>query len=58
LNYYQIGENRIVLEVTNTLGLDDAAKRTVFHQGMIELNKEYCTKEKCLECNIGKKVFV
>jgi len=58
LNYYQIGDNSIVIEVTNTLALDDAAKRTVFNQGMIELFKEYCSKEKCLECNIGKKVFV
>ncbi len=57
LNYYQIGDNSIVAEVTNVLALDDAAKRTVYHQGMIELFKEYCTKEKCLECNIGKKVF-
>jgi hypothetical protein len=58
LNYYQIGDNSIVIEVVNTLALDDAGKRTVFHQGMIELFKEFCTKEKCLECNIGKKVFV
>jgi len=58
LNYYQIGDNSVVTEVVNTLALDDAGKRTVFHQGMIELFKEFCTKEKCLECNIGKKVFV
>jgi hypothetical protein len=58
LNYYQIGDNSVVTEVANTLALDDAGKRTVFHQGMIELFKEFCSKEKCLECNIGKKVFV
>lgn len=58
LNYYQIGDNSVVTEVVNTLALDDAGKRTVFHQGMIELFKEFCSKEKCLECNIGKKVFV
>ena len=58
LNYYQIGDNSVVTEVVNTLALDDAGKRTVFHQGMIELFKEYCSKEKCLECNIGKKIFV
>lgn len=57
LNYYQIGDNSVVSEVTNTLALDDAAKRTVFSQGMIELYKEFCTKEKCLDCSIGKKVF-
>jgi hypothetical protein len=57
LNYYQIGDNSIVTEVKNTLILDDAAKRTVYQQGMLELYKSYCTKEKCLECKIGKKVF-
>ncbi|NWF88927.1 MAG: DUF2851 family protein [Ignavibacteriaceae bacterium] len=57
LNYYQVGENSIVSEVTNSLQLDDAAKRTVYNQGMIELYKEYCIKEKCLECSIGQKVF-
>lgn len=57
LNYYQIGDNGVVMEVTKTLVLDDAGKRTVYSQGMIELFKDYCTKERCLECNIGKKVF-
>ena len=57
LNYYQIGNNSIVYEVNDTLQLKDASKRTVFHQGMIEIFKEYCSKERCLECEIGKKVF-
>lgn len=58
LNFYQIGDNSVVNEVSKTLALDDAGKRTVYSQGMIELFKDYCTKDKCLECNIGKKVFV
>lgn len=58
LNYYQIGNNSVIMEVTKTLALDDAGKRTVYSQGMIELFKDYCTKERCMECNIGKKVFV
>lgn len=57
LNYYQVGNNSIVYDVNKTLELKDASKRTVFHQGMIELFKEYCIKERCLECEIGKKVF-
>lgn len=57
LNFYQIGDNNVVTQVSNTLALDDAGKRTVYSQGMIELFKNYCSKEKCLECNIGKKVF-
>lgn len=57
LNYYQIADNSIVKEVSQTLSLDDAGKRTVYSQGMIELFKNFCTKEKCLECKIGEKVF-
>ena len=57
LNFYQVGENSVIDEVSKTLVLDDAGKRTVYSQGMIELYKEYCTKQRCLECSIGKKVF-
>lgn len=57
LNYYQVGDNSIVSQVSDTLALGDAGKRTVFNQGMIELFREYCVKEKCLECTIGKKLF-
>ncbi len=57
LEFYQNSENNLVNEVSSTLSLNDAWKRSVLYQGMIELFRNYCSREKCLECNIGKKVF-
>ncbi|MHB1685783.1 MAG: DUF2851 family protein [Ignavibacteriaceae bacterium] len=57
LNYYQDNDNRLVNEVSTTLSLNNAWKRSVLYQGLIELFRNYCLKEKCLECQIGKKVF-
>ncbi|MEO8399359.1 MAG: DUF2851 family protein [Ignavibacteriaceae bacterium] len=58
INYYQQNENSLVKEVSETLKLNDAWKRTVLHQGMIEIFKNLCIKKKCLECGIGKKIFI
>ncbi len=57
LNFYQKSENNLVNEISSTLQLHDAWKRSVLYQGMIELFRNYCSREKCLECEIGKKVF-
>ncbi len=57
LNFYQKSENNLVNEVAATLSLKDAWKRSVLYQGMIELFRSYCSREKCLECDIGKKIF-
>ena len=57
LNYYQQSENSLVYEVADTLNLHDAWKRSVLYQGMIDLFRNYCSKDNCLECEIGKKVF-
>ena len=57
LNYYQRNENNLVNEVADTLHLNDAWRRSVLYQGMIELYRAYCSQEKCLECPIGEKVF-
>lgn len=57
LNYYQQSENSLVYEVADTLGLNNAWKRSVLYQGMIDLFRNYCSKDNCLECSIGKKVF-
>ncbi len=57
LNFYQKSENNLVNEVSSTLFLEDAWKRSVLYQGMIELFRNFCSREKCLECDIGKKVF-
>jgi hypothetical protein len=57
LNYYQQSENSLVNEVSETLSLNDAWKRSVLYQGMIDLFRNYCSKNNCLECSIGKRVF-
>jgi hypothetical protein len=56
-NYYQNTENNLVDELSKTLDLNDAWKRSVLYQGMIELFRSYCSRDRCLECFIGKKVF-
>ncbi len=57
VNFYQNSENNLVNEVSTSLSLNNAWKRSVLHQGMIELFRSFCSQEKCLECYIGKKVF-
>ena len=57
INFYQQSENGLVKEVCEALRLNDAWKRTVMYQGMIEIFRNYCIKKKCLECPIGQKVF-
>ena len=57
INYYQSCDNNLVQEVSSTLLLNNAAKRSVLYQGMIELFRGYCSKDKCMECTIGKSIF-
>lgn len=49
--------NKIISDVTNSLGLNDSPKLTILSQGMIELFRNSCVRNKCLECEIGKIVF-
>lgn len=55
--YEQRLDNKIIREVSNGLKIDGLGKKTIYAQGMIELYRNYCTKNKCLECNIGQKIF-
>ncbi len=55
--FNQRSENRIVHDVAVSLHMEDETKKTVFQQGMIELFRSFCSKNKCLECEIGKIVF-
>lgn len=55
--YKQRSDNRIVRDVSEGIGLSNLSKRTIHAQGMIELFRNYCSKGKCLECEIGKIAF-
>jgi len=57
INYNQKSSNQLVNQVGETLNLANSKKKSVYYQGMIELFRSYCVKEKCLECKIGEKVF-
>lgn len=57
-NYYeQLLDNKIVRIVAKDLQVKNLGKKTIYAQGMIELYRNYCTKNKCLECEIGKQIF-
>lgn len=55
--YQQRSENQIINEVAQALDLSEHTTRTVLAQGMIELFRNFCSRNKCLECEIGKVVF-
>lgn len=55
--YEQRMDNKIVRDVANGLQIKGLNKKTIYSQGMIELYRNYCTKNKCYECKIGEKVF-
>lgn len=57
LNFYQKSSNKVIDQVEESLHLDISKCTSVHTQGMIELFRNYCVKEKCLECKIGKVVF-
>jgi hypothetical protein len=55
--YQQRSENQIIIDVANSLQMQDQSRKTVIAQGMIDLFRNYCSKNKCLECEIGKTIF-
>jgi hypothetical protein len=57
LNYHQKSTNQVVIQVENSLHLENCGSKSVHIQGMIDLFRHYCVKERCLECTIGKSVF-
>jgi hypothetical protein len=50
-------DNSIVNQISSALDLNDAYKRSVLYQGMLELFRGYCSKELCLECKLGKQIY-
>ncbi|RKY97109.1 MAG: hypothetical protein DRQ13_05085, partial [Ignavibacteriae bacterium] len=57
LNFHQKSSNRVVNQVADSLHISDSESKSVHMQGMIELFRHYCVKERCMECEIGKVVF-
>jgi len=57
INYYQKEGNNLVDNISESLGLKNEKSKSIYYQGMIELFRNYCIKDKCLECEIGKRVF-
>jgi hypothetical protein len=55
--YPQQSDNKIVRDVAEGLNSKEYLKKTVLTQGMLELFRSYCSKKKCLECEIGKTIF-
>ncbi|MFA6598778.1 MAG: DUF2851 family protein [Ignavibacteriaceae bacterium] len=50
-------DNSLVKEVSESLNLNTQWKRSVINQGMLELFRSFCSRDKCKECKIGEKVF-
>lgn len=46
-------DNQIVIDMANALGLPNIVHQSIFYQGLIELFREYCSKKKCKECELG-----
>ena len=57
INFYQKEGNHLVDQVNDNLGFKNEKFKSVYYQGMIDLFRNYCIKKRCLECEIGKKVF-
>lgn len=57
LNYVQKGSNKLVDNMSDELEIGDMKLQSIIYQGIIELHKNYCTKQNCNNCEIGKVVF-
>ncbi len=55
--FQQKSENKIVHEIAENLNMVPHTKKTIYQQGMIELFRNFCSKGRCLECEIGQEVF-
>jgi hypothetical protein len=57
LNYFQKSESRLVNDISKYLAVERKQSVSVYHQGIINLYRNFCSQSKCLNCEIGKKVF-
>jgi hypothetical protein len=50
-------EIRIASQISKSLHLNDAWKKSIVQQGMLDLYRFYCTRQRCTECKIGSHFF-
>lgn len=55
--YEQKNDYALVNDIAKTLGLQNLTHRTIFAQGILHLYRNYCSRNLCLECRIGKELF-
>ncbi|MHB9039727.1 MAG: DUF2851 family protein [Melioribacteraceae bacterium] len=55
--YEQRSENQIITDMAQSLNMNDHIQKTIYAQGMIELFRNNCSRNRCLECEIGKVIF-
>lgn len=51
-------DNNLVNDIARALKLEEYKHKTIINQGMIELFRTHCAKDRCDDCFIGDKVFV
>jgi hypothetical protein len=56
-DFEQNSDNKMIKQITEGLKFYGYNSKTIYTQGMIELFRSYCSKNRCLECEIGKKIF-
>ncbi len=49
--------NSITRKVSKSFGIEEYSKHSIYSQGMILLFRNYCSKGKCLECEMGQIIF-
>lgn len=57
LSFNQKSDNRLVNDIARSLIIESSQEKSVYHQGMINLYRNYCSQNKCLKCEIGKRIF-
>jgi hypothetical protein len=55
--YEQKSNNNVTKHISEGLRFYEYGNKSIYSQGMIELYRKYCTKDRCLDCEIGKMVF-
>ncbi len=50
-------DNSIVEEVAELLGMSKYIEKTIITQGILEIFRNYCSKNKCPDCPIGVEIF-